>query len=75
VPVRANCLADSKQCERGWVNLEIDVAPSGKIEQVEVVEACPDQSFNWTAVNNVRKWKYKPSPAGKQDLQVRLCRP
>ena len=75
VPVRPDCLAGSQQCKAGWVVVEVDVAPSGSVDHAEVVEACPDQSFNWAAVDAVEKWKWKPSPEGKQDLRLRLCRP
>lgn len=77
LPIRSDC-AKSPICKdqgKGWVIVEVDVAPSGGVESAEVVEACPDDGFNWGAVNAVKKWKWKASPDGRQDLQMALCRP
>ena len=60
---------------RGWVVVEVDVAASGTVEHVEIVEACPDESFNRTALREVGTWEWKPGPEPVADLQLRLCRP
>jgi TonB family protein len=75
LPIEQDCLAKSQQCTQGWVIVEADISPAGTVDHAEIVEACPDHSFNWTALNSVKTWKWKPSPDGEQDHQVRLCRP
>jgi TonB family protein len=56
------------------VDVQVDIAPSGSVDRAEVVEACPDASFNWRAVNAVKQWKWKPSTDVRQQT-VKLCRP
>jgi TonB family protein len=75
-PIQPGCLATGlKQCLHGWVLVEVDIAPSGRVSHAEIVEACPDDSFNWKALESVRKWRWRESPEGKADHQTILCRP
>jgi TonB family protein len=75
LPIRPDC-AEDMACESGgWVILEVDIAPSGMVENAEIVEVCPDNSFNQSTINQVRKWKWKPSSDGLQDHLLILCRP
>jgi len=75
LPIRPDC-AEDPICESGgWVILEVDIAPSGVVENAEVVEVCPDDSFNRSTINQVQKWKWRPSPEGLQDHLIILCRP
>ena len=75
LPVRPDCLAPSEKCPQGWVIVEVDVSPSGTVDHAEIVEVCPDDSFNWTALQSVKDWRWNPSSDGKQDHQMKLCRP
>ena len=75
LPIRPDC-AESMACESGgWVILEVDIAPSGLVENAEIVEVCPDNSFNQSTIDQVQKWKWKPSSEGLQDHLLMLCRP
>lgn len=73
-PIQPDCLAACDNACQNRVVIEFDVSPSGSVESPEVVQACPDNSFNYTALEAIEKWKYKPSPEGKQANQVRLVR-
>lgn len=75
LPIQPDCLSRSQQCKHGWVLVEVDIRASGGVEQAEIIEACPDNSFNWTALDSVKRWRWNPSAEGKQDHQMILCRP
>jgi TonB family protein len=75
LPIRPDCLEDTICNNRGWVILEVDIAPSGVVENAEVVEVCPDDSFNRSTINQVQKWKWRPSAEGLPDHLIILCRP
>lgn len=44
----------------GFVDIQFDIAPSGKTTNLQVVYAEPDRVFNKSALRAVGKWKYKP---------------
>ena len=75
LPIRPDCTEDPICKSEGWVILEVDIAPSGVVENAEVVEVCPDDSFNGSTIDQVKKWKWKPSPEGLPDHLIILCRP
>jgi TonB family protein len=75
LPIRPDCAEDMACESEGWVILEVDIAPSGMVDDAEIVEVCPDNSFNQSTINQVRKWKWKPSSEGLQDHLLILCRP
>ena len=72
-PIQPNCLqsCESSGCKR-WVLIEFDITPSGHVEHPEIVRACPDNSFNYTALEMIKQWRYAPTPEGKKDSQVIL---
>jgi len=74
-PTRSDC-PESEICgSGGWIVVEVDITPSGTVENAEVVAACPDDSFNRRALIEIRRWKWEPSADGIEDHSVRLCRP
>lgn len=63
----------------GWVIVQFDVMASGRVdpESVVVVDAQPKKVFDRSAINAVKKWKYRPkkvngTPVRREGLQVQL---
>lgn len=48
---------------QGWVSAELDVAPSGKVTDVRVLESS-HSSFEKAAIHAWRKWKFKVPTVG-----------
>lgn len=44
----------------GYVDLEVTVAPDGKVEDVDILDAEPRQVFERSAIRAVLRWKYRP---------------
>lgn len=44
----------------GWVKLVFDIDPSGKVENVRVLESNPARIFDREARRALLRWKYKP---------------
>jgi protein TonB len=44
----------------GWVKVMFDIGPSGNVLNPKVVDAEPPRMFEDSALNAVKKWKYKP---------------
>ena len=44
----------------GFVILQFDITPAGYTDNISVIQASPPQIFNSSAVQALRKWKYKP---------------
>lgn len=44
----------------GWVKLAFDIDPSGKVENVRVLESSPARIFDREARRALLRWKYKP---------------
>jgi periplasmic protein TonB len=44
----------------GWVHLRFDVTPEGGTDNIVVLDADPQGTFDRAAVNAVKKYKYKP---------------
>lgn len=44
----------------GWVWLEFDVDQSGAVKDVDILDAYPNQTFNRSIYNAVRRWRYEP---------------
>ncbi len=59
VPPRYPNRALSRGIE-GWVLLEFTINPLGQATEIFVVESEPSGIFNRSAINAVRKWKYRP---------------
>jgi TonB family protein len=71
---RASCIKPDICKGKGWVVVAVDIAASGGVENAEIVESCPDQSFDQTAVDTVKQWKLKGTDE-EESTQIRLCRP
>ena len=44
----------------GFVLLQFDITKTGQVDNVSVITASPPKIFNSSAVQALRKWKYKP---------------
>ena len=44
----------------GFVILKFDIMETGQVDNISVIQASPPQIFNSSAVQALRKWKYKP---------------
>lgn len=44
----------------GHVDLAFDVATSGKVVNIRIVDSQPKNIFNRAAVTALKKWKYNP---------------
>lgn len=56
----------------GVVVLEFDITPGGTTENVEIVLACPPETFDRSAVEAVNRWRYAPTQEGKRDQRILL---
>ncbi len=59
----------------GWVKVEFTVTPSGTVSDASVVGASPSGIFEEAALNNIKKWKFKPkisngNPVSQRAVQV-----
>ncbi len=46
--------------QEGWVDLRLTVAPSGRVSDVDVVDAKPRQLFDAAARRAARQWRFEP---------------
>ncbi len=46
--------------QEGWVWLDFDIDESGAVKDVEILDAFPDNTFNRSIYNAVRRWRYEP---------------
>ena len=65
------------QGTEGFVVLKFDITESGTTKNISVLQARPPQIFNSSAIQALRKWKYKPKVEGgkavvQKNLKVRL---
>ena len=44
----------------GFIVLQFDITPAGYTDNITVIQASPPQIFNSSAIQALRKWKYKP---------------
>lgn len=44
----------------GFVILKFDITKLGQVDQISIIQASPPQIFNTSAIQALRKWKYKP---------------
>ena len=61
----------------GFVILQFDITSAGYTDNINVLQASPPQIFNSSAVQALRKWKYKPKiekgrPVRQNNLKVQL---
>jgi len=56
----------------GAVVLKFDVNPAGKVENVSVIKAIPEQTFNKEARRALKQWEYNANGKYHKDLLVQL---
>lgn len=61
----------------GFVILQFDITISGETDNISILQASPPQIFNSSAVQALKRWKYKPKledgkPARQNNLKVQL---
>ena len=61
----------------GFVILKFDISETGSTTNISVLQSRPPQIFNSSAIQALRKWKYKPKinegkPVVQKNLKVRL---
>ncbi|CAM4271632.1 M56 family metallopeptidase [Pseudoalteromonas ostreae] len=56
----------------GSVVLKYDISPAGKTQNVSVVNAKPEKTFDKEAKKALMQWQYKPSDSGFKDVLVQL---
>ena len=61
----------------GFVLLQFDITETGQVDSVSVIQASPPQIFNVSAIQALRKWKYKARVEGgkairQKNLKVRI---
>lgn len=54
----------------GYVVAMFDVNSDGRVENIRIVEANPNNIFNRSVINAMKTWKYKSIPA--KDLKIRI---
>ncbi len=62
----------ARQKIEGYVVAEFDIQPDGRVENVKVIKAVPEQVFEKEAVRALQQWAYSPSAAGMKKASVRL---
>lgn len=56
----------------GWVDVSLQVSPSGDVLDPRVEESSRGRMFNRAALNAVQQWKYEPRGAGASSERVRV---
>lgn len=69
--------AAASEGTEGWVALSFDVDKTGAVYNINVVDAEPKRVFNRSAINALKKWKYRPKvengePVEQTNLMVKL---
>lgn len=62
----------AQQKIEGYVVAEFDIKPDGTVENIKVVKAVPEQTFEKESVRALQQWEYAPSAAGVKKVNVRL---
>lgn len=62
----------AQQKIEGYVVAEFDIKPDGTVENIKVIKAVPEQTFEKESVRALQQWTYNPSSAGMKNVQVRL---
>ena len=52
--------------DRGRVHARLHVAPSGRVERVEIVASTPRRVFDREVVSTVQRWRYRPPGEARQ---------
>ncbi|WP_394202944.1 TonB family protein [Shewanella waksmanii] len=56
----------------GYVQLQFDISPKGKVENVSVINSSPRGVFDQSAIDALQQWVYQSSANGAQGSQVQL---
>ena len=61
----------------GFVVLKFDITKTGQVDNISVLQASPPQIFNSSAIQALRKWKYKAKiengkPVRQKNLKTQL---
>jgi protein TonB len=59
IPPRYPMRAARRKIE-GWVKVEFTITETGAVKDALVVESQPGDIFNSSALDAIRKWKFKP---------------
>jgi protein TonB len=54
----------------GWVDLSFTVTKNGSVRNPRVTKAEPPSVFNRSAIQAVKKWKYRPKKVDGQAVDV-----
>ena len=53
----------------GWVKLEFTITESGTVSNPVVVDSSPRRTFDRSALQSIRKWRFKPSVVDGRPIQ------
>jgi protein TonB len=56
----------------GWVDVSLQVSPSGDVIAPRVEESSRGRMFNRAALNAVQQWKYEPRSESADSERVRV---
>ncbi len=56
----------------GWVDLEFTVTPEGEVENIRVVGASPEDTFERSAVQAAARWRFNPGRHQNRPVAVRV---
>ncbi len=45
---------------QGYVTMEVNISPEGTVTEVSVVEAAPPRMFDLSAMDAMKRWKFRP---------------
>ncbi|WP_394493339.1 M56 family metallopeptidase [Shewanella sp. ENK2] len=65
-------VAAAKEGQNGYVQLEFDINPKGKVSNVVVIKASPRGVFDKAAIDALNQWVYQSSSQGVKASQVQL---
>lgn len=59
-----------RQGVSGFVSMNVLINESGSVEDVEIIEAKPEEMFELMADSNIRRWKFEPATYNGQKVKV-----
>jgi len=54
----------------GFVTMNVLISEAGNVEDVEIIEAKPEEIFNLKADNTIRRWKFEPATYNGKKVKV-----
>ena len=54
----------------GYVVVTFDVNSEGRVENINIIEANPNNIFNRSVITAMKKWKYQPRPAKNLEIKI-----